>query len=70
MEENPCFIGIPEENDAPNAISKSYYPDFSRRLVCVQYPGVVNNVDRMLETIGGIPALETVCRLNNTVFCF
>lgn len=44
---------------AKNA-SKCYYPDFSRKLVCIQYPGVVNNVDKMLETLGGLPVLESV----------
>lgn len=49
-----------EENDSSNLILKHYYPDFSRKLVCVQYPAIVNNVNRMLETLGGKSNLETV----------
>lgn len=30
------------------------------RLVCIEYPGLVNNVDRMLETIGGEQGLSKV----------
>lgn len=30
------------------------------RLVCVEYPGLVNNVDKMLETIGGEQGLSKV----------
>lgn len=49
-----------KENDSSDIILKRYYPDFSRKLVCVQYPAVVKNVDRMLETLGGKSNLETV----------
>lgn len=38
----------------------TYYPDFSRKLVCVQYPAIVNNVERSLTTLGGMSGLETV----------
>lgn len=30
------------------------------RLVCVEYPGLVNNVDKMLETVGGEQGLSKV----------
>lgn len=30
------------------------------RLVCIEYPGLVNNVDKMLATIGGEQGLSKV----------
>lgn len=30
------------------------------RLVCVEFPGLVNNVDKMLETIGGEQGMSRV----------
>lgn len=36
-------------------------------LVCVEYPGVVKNVDRMLESIGGE---EGVSKVNRLRWCF
>lgn len=35
-------------------------PDFSKRLFCVEYPGRVNNVGRMLQTLGGVETIATV----------
>lgn len=32
----------------------------SRKLICVTYPGVVNNVDKMLKMLGGLEQLEMV----------
>lgn len=43
-------------------------------LVCVEYPGVVNSVDRMLDTIGGeegvskVISLLKTCTLLDSVF--
>lgn len=30
------------------------------RLVCIEYPALVNNVDKMLETVGGEQGLSKV----------
>jgi general transcription factor 3C polypeptide 5 (transcription factor C subunit 1) len=32
----------------------------TKSLICIQYPGIVNNVDKMLETLGGIKEVSTV----------
>lgn len=33
-----------------------------KRLVCVEYPAAVNNVNKMLETLGGETAVSKVSR--------
>lgn len=33
---------------------------FDHKIVCVTYPGIVKNVDKMLETLGGVQKLEHV----------
>ncbi|GJQ67245.1 hypothetical protein Trydic_g8150 [Trypoxylus dichotomus] len=42
---------------------KNTYPlsgkhDFSTKLVCIDYPGIVNNVEKMVETLGGMTEIE------------
>lgn len=53
-----------EQVSAPSATDtihdEKYFPDFSRKLVCIQYPGKVENVDKMLQTLGGMDNIETV----------
>ncbi|XP_071442743.1 general transcription factor 3C polypeptide 5 [Hetaerina americana] len=34
--------------------------DFNRNLICIEYPGVVKNVDKMLETLGGLNSISSV----------
>lgn len=34
--------------------------NFSQKLVCVNYPGIVNNVDEAITTLGGMSMIETV----------
>lgn len=36
----------------------------ANKLVCVEYPAVVTNVDKMLETLGGEQAVSKVSRSN------
>lgn len=45
-------------------------PDFSKKLFCIEYPGQVNNVNNMLNTLGGVDGIGTVCKVvrNNKVF--
>ena len=31
-----------------------------RQFVCIEYPGLVNNVDTMVETLGGIEKISEV----------
>lgn len=33
---------------------------FDKKLVCVKYPGNVINVDKAIETLGGISSISTV----------
>lgn len=35
-------------------------PDFNRRLFCIEYPGRVENVNNMIDTLGGINSISTV----------
>lgn len=37
-----------------------FYPDFSRKLVCIEYPGLVENVDKAFDTLGGMTSIEKV----------
>lgn len=55
---------LPQKPTA-TASTSTYYPDFSRKLVCVQYPAIVNNVDRAIETLGGKSTLESVISTKN-----
>lgn len=34
--------------------------NYSRNLVSIQYPGVVNNPDKAIETLGGMKAISKV----------
>lgn len=34
--------------------------DLFKSLVCIEYPGIVQNVDNMLETLGGVRNLSMV----------
>lgn len=34
--------------------------DLNKSLVCIEYPGIVQNVDKMLDTLGGIRQLSMV----------
>lgn len=52
-----------KSNEEENVHNAKYYPDFSRKLVCIQYPGKVENVDKMIETLGGMDNIETVSPL-------
>lgn len=33
---------------------------FNKKLVCINYPGIVKNVEKMEETLGGIDSIEQV----------
>lgn len=57
-----------QESEASDLFTGSYYPSFSRKLVCIQYPAIVENLDRMLETIGGKSTLETVLIFKPSIF--
>ncbi|KAK4879873.1 hypothetical protein RN001_008019 [Aquatica leii] len=35
------------------------HADISRKLLCIEYPGIVDNIDTMMETLGGIHNIET-----------
>lgn len=61
---------MPVDNSTPEKVENSlgqtelnpkFYPDFSRKLVCIEYPGIVQNVDKALQTLGGMATVETVC---------
>lgn len=49
-----------ESEDVPG--NSSTVPVQSRRLVCVEYPAVVNSVPKMLETLGGEQGVSKVSR--------
>ncbi|XP_046397978.1 general transcription factor 3C polypeptide 5 [Ischnura elegans] len=34
--------------------------NFNRDLVCIEYPGVVKNVDKMLDTLGGLNTISSI----------
>ncbi|XP_018332760.1 general transcription factor 3C polypeptide 5 [Agrilus planipennis] len=55
-------LKIVDDNTNPNKEGGStvheHFHDFSRKLMCIEYPGIVNNVDKMLETLGGLNTLE------------
>lgn len=40
----------------------------SKRFVCVEYPAVVTNVDKMLETLGGKDNLSKVGAHNGDIY--
>lgn len=40
--------------------NKDYYSDFSKKLIRIQYPGVVENVDKMVDTLGGMSKIGNV----------
>lgn len=48
----------PEDADVPG--SSITVPLQERRLACVEYPGVIRSVDKMLETLGGEKAITKV----------
>ncbi|KAF2904878.1 hypothetical protein ILUMI_01295 [Ignelater luminosus] len=35
-----------------------HFANLSRKLLCIEYPGMVENVDRMIETLGGMHSIE------------
>ncbi|KAF5308795.1 hypothetical protein FQR65_LT06028 [Abscondita terminalis] len=39
--------------------NQSCHTNITRQLLCIEYPGIVENVDNMLETLGGIHNIET-----------
>lgn len=44
-----------------NTIHKACnYVEVPRHLLCIEYPGIVDNVDKMVETLGGLSTIETV----------
>lgn len=49
-----------EQEDVPG--SSSTVELRTSRLVCVEYPAVVNNVDKMLETLGGEQTVSKVSK--------
>ncbi|KAK7083317.1 General transcription factor 3C polypeptide 5 [Halocaridina rubra] len=59
--------------------SCSSTPSKLRQFVCIEYPGLVNNVDNMLKTLGGVEKIsEVYCEDNrrmelrfrpNDVYC-
>ncbi|KAK9707969.1 Tau95 Triple barrel domain [Popillia japonica] len=46
------------ENSNQTATDKSTIHDFHTKLVCIDYPGIVNNVGKMIETLGGMAEIE------------
>lgn len=50
------YLNMDEENYDNTTKSNR----FDRKLVCITYPGIVENVDRMMTTLGGITKLENV----------
>jgi general transcription factor 3C polypeptide 5 (transcription factor C subunit 1) len=46
----------PEFEQAPT------YSIPNRRFLCVEYPGAVKNIDRVLETLGGEKSIAQVTR--------
>lgn len=60
-EEEPMEIDQTENTSAPteDGDEQSKF-NFSKKFVCVEYPGIVKNVDKMLETLGGRETLSEV----------
>lgn len=49
-----------EKSTPPASGSSADFPDFSKKLVCINYPGIVINTDKMFETLGGIQTVEHI----------
>jgi len=66
---NPAFPRIEgESKDTASVSGNSATLVLSdTNLLCVEYPGVVNNVDRMLDSIGGEEGVSKVIILH---WCF
>ena len=55
---SPSWIRKPEEltrDSVPIGTNK-----LGRKLVCIQYPGIVNNLSKALTTLGGLEDINTV----------
>ncbi len=37
-----------------------------KRFLCIEYPAIVNDEDKMLETIGGVQTVTKVCCIQYT----
>jgi len=48
----------PEDVDVPGSSSRVVLHD--NKLVCVEYPAMVHNVDKMLQTLGGEKGVSKV----------
>lgn len=57
MEGNKDF----QRKEAGDLLKVSFTPE--RKFVCVSYPGIVQNVDKALATLGGIKAIQKVVHL-------
>ncbi|XP_022911689.1 general transcription factor 3C polypeptide 5 [Onthophagus taurus] len=49
-----------QNNDLPSSSAPTKENNFTRKLVCINYPGIVENVDKMLDTLGGLTEIENV----------
>lgn len=60
-EEEPMETELQENASAPteDGDEQSKF-NFSKKFVCVEYPGIVKNVDKMLETLGGRETISEV----------
>lgn len=70
MTETPREIPKDNDEDETNTkyiiINKStvhnppHFINLSRKLLCIEYPGMVENADKMIETLGGMHSIEMV----------
>lgn len=44
--------------------------DFDKKLICVKYPGNVVNVDKAIETLGGISSISMVHNIQDLYVTF
>ena len=49
-----------ENNNDDSESTRYNNSNFSQKLVCVNYPAIVNNVDKAVTTLGGMSMIETV----------
>lgn len=55
---SPSWVRKPEDltrDSVPIGTSR-----LSRKLICIEYPGIVNNLSKALNTLGGLDDINTV----------
>lgn len=71
MDSDDSFIELPENNMQMNQQDGQYVGpiisghNFDKKLICVKYPGNVINVDKAIETLGGISSISMTVDASN-----